>query len=252
MARALGGGIARGGVSAVRRSDLLVIVPAYNEEESLPGILREIRETAPGADVLVVNDGSRDGTPRAAREAGVLVADLPVNLGIGGAMQTGYRFAQRKGYAIAVQVDADGQHDPREIGTIVAPIREGRASLVVGSRRLGAAGYRSTALRRFGTSVLSWVVSRLTGLPLGDTTSGFRAADRRVIEAYARFYPSDYPEVEALVYVHRQGLRIVEVPVAMRPRQGGRSSITLRRAAYYMVKVPIASVIGALRGRESA
>jgi len=228
-----------------------VIVPAYNEEESLPGVLRELAAAAPEADILVVNDGSRDGTSRVARATGVLVADLPINLGIGGAMQTGYRYAQRKGYAVAVQVDADGQHDPRELPKILGPIAEGRAALVIGSRRLGSGGYRSSALRRFGTSVLSWIVSRLTGVRLGDTTSGFRAANRRVIEAYARFYPSDYPEVEALVYLHRQGLAVLEVPVSMRERRGGRSSITLRRAAYYMVKVPIASVIGALRGRET-
>lgn len=232
------------------RRDLLVIVPAFNEQESLPGVLRELREIAPGADVLVVNDGSRDDTSRVARAAGVLVADLPVNLGIGGAMQTGYRFARRRGYSIAVQVDADGQHDPRELAKIVDPIREGRASLVVGSRKLAESGYRQTPLRRIGSSVLSWIVSRLIGLPVRDTTSGFRAADRNVIAAYARFYPCDYPEVEALVYVHRQGLRILEVPVRMRERQGGRSSITLSRAVYYMIKVPIASAIGALRSRE--
>ncbi len=232
------------------RRDLLVIVPAYNEQESLPGVLRELREIAPEADVLVINDGSRDDTSRIARDAGVLVADLPVNLGIGGAMQTGYLFARRRGYSIAVQVDADGQHDPREIAKIVEPIREGKASLVVGSRRLSESSYQLTPLRRIGSMLLSWIISRLIGLPVRDTTSGFRAADRGVIEAYARFYPCDYPEVEALVYVHRQGLRILEVPVRMRERQGGRSSITLSRAVYYMIKVPIASAIGALRSRE--
>jgi glycosyltransferase involved in cell wall biosynthesis len=235
----------------VRRSDLLVIVPAFNEEESLPAVLRELADASPDADILVVNDGSTDATSRVARAAGVRVADLPINLGIGGAMQTGYRYAQRKGYAVAVQVDADGQHDPREMPKILEPIRDGRASLVVGSRRLGAPGYRSSALRRLGTSLLSWIVSRLTRVPLRDTTSGFRAADRRVIDAYARFYPSDYPEVEALVYINRQGLAAIEVPVSMRERSGGRSSITARRAAYYMVKVPIASLISALRGREA-
>jgi hypothetical protein len=236
----------------VRRSDLLVIIPAFNEEASLPGVLRELRESMPDADVLVVNDGSHDGTSRVARAAGVRVADLPTNLGIGGAMQTGYRYAERIGYAVAVQLDADGQHDPREIAKILAPLREGRASLVVGSRRLGAGGDRSTPLRRLGTTILSCIVTWLTGVRVGDATSGFRAADRRVVEAYARFYPADYPEVEALVYVHRQGLALVEVPVAMRERRGGRSSIDFGRAAYYMVKVPIGSLIGALRARERA
>lgn len=234
----------------MRKGDLLVIVPAYNEEESLPAVLAEIREAVPDAEILVVNDGSTDATSRVAHAAGVLVADLPINLGIGGAMQTGYRLAQARGHSIAVQVDADGQHDPREIPRILEPIRGGRASLVVGSRYVAPTGYMSSPLRRFGTALLSWIVSTLTGVTMHDTTSGFRAADRRVIDAYARHYPVDYPEVESLVYVHRQGLRIVEVPVSMRERSGGRSSITARRAIYYMAKVPIASVIGALRGRE--
>ncbi len=234
----------------MRRGDLLIIVPAYNEEESLPAVLVEIREAVPDAEILVVNDGSTDATSRVARAAGVLVADLPINLGIGGAMQTGYRFARRRGSSVAVQVDADGQHDPREIPKLLAPIREGRASLAVGSRYAAPSGYRSTPLRRVGAALLSWIVSTLTGVAVRDTTSGFRAADRRVIDAYARLYPVDYPEVEALVYLHRQGLRIVEIPVVMRERRGGRSSITARRAIYYMAKVPIASVIGALRGRE--
>ena len=234
----------------MRRGELLVIVPAYNEEESLPAVLAEIREAVPDAEILVVNDGSTDATSRVARAAGVLVADLPINLGIGGAMQTGYRFARSRGHAVAVQVDADGQHDPREIPKLLAPIREGRASLVVGSRYVAPSAYRSTAPRRVGTALLSWIVARLTGVTVRDTTSGFRAADRRVIDAYARLYPADYPEAEALVYLHRQGLRIAEVPVTMRERRGGRSSITARRAAYYMAKVPIASMIGALRGRE--
>lgn len=232
------------------RSDLLIIVPAFNEEESLPAVLAEIREAVPGADVLVVNDGSTDATSRVARSAGVLVADLPVNLGIGGAMQTGYRFAQRRGYAIAVQLDADGQHDPRDLPKLVGPVREGRAALVVGSRYLSPSAYRSSVPRRVGAALLSWVVRKLTGLTVHDTTSGFRAADRRVIDAYASQYPADYPEVEALVYLQREGLPILEVPVTMRARQGGRSSITARRAAYYMAKVPIASMIGALRGKE--
>jgi glycosyltransferase involved in cell wall biosynthesis len=238
-------------VTAVKaQRDLLVIVPAFNEEESLPGVLKELASEVPRADVLVVNDGSADGTSRVARAAGVMVADLPVNLGIGGAMQTGYLFAKRAGYRVAVQVDADGQHDPRQLEKLLAPLEAGEASLVVGSRRLAGPGYRFPRLRRLGAVLLAWIIQRLTGLPVSDTTSGFRAADRRVIEAYARFYPADYPEVEALVYLHRQGLRIREVPVLMRERQGGRSSITFSRAAYYMVKVPIASVIGALRGKE--
>jgi hypothetical protein len=129
-------------------------------------------------------------------------------------------------------------------------VREGRASLVVGSRYLSPSGYRSTAPRRLGTALLSWIVARLTGLTVRDTTSGFRAADRRAIEACAARYPADYPEVEALVYLCRQGLSVVEVPVEMRERRGGRSSITPRRAVYYMAKVSVASAIGALRGRE--
>jgi len=230
--------------------EILVILPAFNEEASLAGVLRELREAIPDADVLVVNDGSTDLTAAVARTERVQVASLPFNLGIGGAMQAGYVYALRHGYSIAVQVDADGQHDPREIEKLVTPIRRGDASLVIGSRRLSAAGYKSTRMRRLGTTILSRIIAAITRVPVSDATSGFRAADRRVIAAYARYYPSDYPEVEALVYLHRQGLRIQEVPVVMRERAGGRSSITYRRAAYYMVKVSIASLIGALRRRE--
>lgn len=226
---------------------ILIIVPAYNEEVSLPGVVQDLREHFPEGDVLVIDDGSADLTAAAAAKAGVFVVRLPFNLGIGAAVQTGYRYAQRNGYDIAVQFDGDGQHRASEIQTLLAPLRRGTADIVVGSRFLSPSGYRPTVLRRVGIRIFSTVLSAILGMPVTDTTSGFRAANRRVIDYFSGVYPEDYPEVESLVLVHRQGFKIAETAVAMRDRTGGRSSITPIRSAYYMVKVLLAVFIDLLK-----
>lgn len=225
----------------------LIIVPAYNEEESLPGVIRDLRENIGFADILVVNDGSRDATARTAQEMDVSVLSLPFNLGIGGAMQAGYLYAREGGYDVAVQFDGDGQHLAKEIEKLLRPVQEGRADLVVGSRFLNQGKYNTTAFRKIGIWIFSSVLSRILGMPVTDSTSGFRAANRRVIEFFSRTYPDDYPEVEALVLLHKAKLRIAEVPVSMRERTGGKSSITPIRSAYYMIKVLLAIFIDLLK-----
>jgi glycosyltransferase involved in cell wall biosynthesis len=226
---------------------ILIIVPAYNEEESLPGVIQDLRENMSSADVLVVNDGSRDGTARIARDLGVAVLDLPFNLGIGGAVQSGYRYAERNAYDIAVQFDGDGQHIAREINKLIEPLATGKTDLVIGSRFLNPGGYKAPVLRKLGIGIFTIVLSRILGMTMTDCTSGFRAANRRVIEFFGRTYPDDYPEVESLVLLHKMGLRMAEVPIAMRERTGGRSSITPIRSVYYMTKVLMAIFIDLMK-----
>jgi glycosyltransferase involved in cell wall biosynthesis len=225
----------------------LIIIPAYNEEESLPGVIRDLATHLPSADVLIVNDGSRDATSNVARKMGVKVLDLPFNLGIGGAMQAGYLYAARNSYDMAVQFDGDGQHRASEIKGLIGPIIAGSADLVVGSRFLVSQGYKSPIFRKMGIWIFSFVLSRIMGMVITDSTSGFRAVNRRVIEFFAETYPDDYPEVESLVLLHRMGLRIEEVSVTMRERTGGRSSITPIRSMYYMIKVLMAIFIDLMK-----
>jgi hypothetical protein len=226
---------------------ILIIVPAYNEEESLPGVIHDLRAQTPEADVLVVNDGSRDGTSRIARELGVKVLDLPFNLGIGGAVQAGFLYAHQNGYDAAVQFDGDGQHLAGEIKKLLEPLDAGRADLVIGSRFLSPGGYRAPVFRKLGIGIFSFVLSRILGMEVTDSTSGFRAANPRVIEFFARAYPDDYPEVEALVLLHKMNMRMEEVAVTMRGRTGGKSSITPMRSVYYMTKVLMAIFIDLLK-----
>jgi glycosyltransferase involved in cell wall biosynthesis len=226
---------------------ILIIVPAYNEEESLPGVIQDLREQVPSASVIVVNDGSNDGTALVARKLGVPVLDLPFNLGIGGAMQAGYLFAERKNYDIAVQFDGDGQHLASEIKKLYEPLESMEADLVVGSRFLTIGGYKAPLFRKMGIGIFSFVISRILGITVTDSTSGFRAANRRVIKFFAHAYPDDYPEVETLVLLHKAGLRMTEVPATMRERTSGRSSITPIRSIYYMTKVLMAIFIDLMK-----
>ncbi|MFH1279702.1 MAG: glycosyltransferase family 2 protein [Candidatus Eisenbacteria bacterium] len=225
---------------------MAILVPAFNEEKTIREVVREAREAMPAATIVVINDGSRDGTSAAARAEGAVVLDLPCNLGIGAAVQTGYKYALRSGCRAAVQVDGDGQHVPSEIPKLLASLEEG-ADLVVGSRFVEAGDYRAPWMRRLGILFFSITVSRLTGRRFKDTTSGFRAANRRVIEYFARHYPSDYPEPEAILLLSRAGFDVREVPARFRERGGGRSSITALDGFFYMGKVFLALVMGTLR-----
>ena len=225
----------------------LLIIPAWNEEESLPSLLRELRSRYPQYDVLVINDGSTDQTGAVARACGVRVVDLCHNLGIAGAEQTGFLYAQRHGYELVVRLDADRQHPPQEIDTLVRSLLSSEADLVIGSRFLERGGFRSSWLRRIGIRWLAFLITWLTRQEFTDCTSGFRAYRRGAFEFLARFNPQDYPEPEGVVLLARNGFYVKEVPIMMRERWVGQSSIRGIRTAYYMVKVTLALLIAALR-----
>jgi glycosyltransferase involved in cell wall biosynthesis len=225
----------------------IAVVPAYNEEASVARVIEDIRAADPSFDIVVVDDGSTDRTAAVAEAAGAHVVHLPYNLGIGGAVQTGLQYARDHDFDVAVQVDGDAQHDPNEIPKILAPLIEGKADLVVGSRFLGEGDYEPPVTRLLGIKLLSKIVSAIVRQRVTDTTSGFRAANRRAISLFAADYPHDYPEVEATVLVFRHRLRLVEVPVRMRLRGAGASSITFRRSGYYMLKVLLALFVGLFR-----
>ena len=222
-------------------------VPALNEEQTVGRVIDEIRAFDPGFDIVVVDDGSTDRTAGVAADRGAHVLRLPFNLGIGGAMQTGFRFAFEQGFDIAVQIDGDGQHDPSQLPKILGPVLAGEADLCVGSRFTGEGAYRSSFARRVGIKIFAGVVSAVVRQKVTDTTSGFRAVNRKGIALFAADYPHDYPEVEATVMCVKHKLRLTEVPVTMRERGGGASSITAVRSVYYMTKVLLAIFVGLFR-----
>lgn len=220
---------------------VLVIVPAYNEAASILDTVRSVENA--GYDYIVVNDGSTDDTLAVCHANGLNVLNLPQNLGIGGAVQAGHKYAQRHGYDVDVQVDGDGQHDPAYISTLIDALQNGN-DLVIGSRFLGVTeGFKSTWLRRVGIAWLSKEIELLTGKMITDPTSGFRACGKRAIDLFCRAYPTDYPEPESIAVALQNGLSVSEVPVEMRERQGGKSSIGGFSSAYYMVKVSLAILI---------
>ena len=228
----------------------LAIVPAFNEAGSIAQTVGEIREHARGFDVLVVDDGSTDATGALAAAAGARVISLPFNVGIGGAMQCGYLYARDNGYAVAAQIDGDGQHDPRDLPRLLDVLDgDPDIEMVTGSRFLQDGGYRSSPMRLVGIRVFASLMSLVTRQRVTDPTSGFRVSARRAIELFARDYPPDYPEVEAILLLHSHRLRMREVPVAMRPRTSGSSTIARAVPAYYMVKVLLAVLVGLLRAR---
>ena len=231
-------------LQALRR---VAIVPGYNEEGSIGAVIDEIRAVDPEIEIVVVDDGSRDRTAEAAASRGARVLQLPFNLGIGGAVQTGYRFAHEHGFDLALRVDGDGQHDPAQFAVLAGPVLSGHADIAVGSRFIGRKGYRSSRSRRLAIRVLAWTVTLIVGGRVTDPTSGFQVANRRAIALYAAYYPHDYPEVEATVLAAKAGLRRAEVPVELRERSAGRSSIGAVRSVYYMVKVMLAVLVAVFR-----
>lgn len=225
-----------------RSSEILVIIPAYNEESTLVGTVRELKIHTT-YDFVVVDDGSKDRTPDIIREEGFPSLRHAVNLGIGGSMQSGYKYADRGGYEYAIQLDADGQHRPEDIDKLVREIKTNGWDMVIGSRFVTKSGYRGSLSRRFGIFYFHQLIRLLTGIPVYDPTSGFRIVGRNAIEQFSRHYPTDYPEVEVLVSLARQGRRIKEISVEMRGRQGGTSSINWSKSIYYMLKVTMVSLI---------
>jgi glycosyltransferase involved in cell wall biosynthesis len=230
----------------------LAIVPSFNEARAIGATVTSLRQWAPEFDVLVIDDGSTDATAERARAAGAEVLRMPFNLGIGGAMQSGYIYALEHGYDVAVQVDGDGQHDARHVGDLLAALREDPAlNMVTGSRFLDpdGPGFRSSALRRVGIRFFARVLSLLTRQRVTDPTSGFRMTDRLGIELFARDYPHDYPEVEAILLMYAHRLHSREIPVVMGPRLTGQSAISSTQSVYYMVKVLLAVVVAMFRAR---
>lgn len=227
----------------------LIIVPAFNEEGSIATVVRNIREQVSEADILVVDDGSRDRTAREAREAGAMVISLPYNMGIGSAVQSGFLFAKEKGYHFAVQVDGDDQHPAKDIPRLLAALRDG-SDMAIGSRFVEPTGYRATFSRAVGIKVFSFLVSMIVRKKVYDTTSGFRAISRKAILLLTETYPHDYPEVEALITLHRNGMQFVEIPVKMNHRRQGRSSISATAGVYYMLKVTLAVLVAVIKRRK--
>jgi glycosyltransferase involved in cell wall biosynthesis len=228
----------------------VAVVPARNEEDAVGRVVEELRAFDPELDVVVIDDGSEDATAERAAAAGAAVVRLPYNLGIGGAVQTGFKYALEHGYETVIRLDGDGQHDPQQIPNLLAPLERDDADVVVGSRFADGGGdYRAPFARRAGIRWFARLVSLLTRQKLTDTTSGFQAVNARAIRLFAADYPHDYPEVEAAVMVVRHRLRILEVPARMRGRETGRSSITTLRSLYYAVKVTLALLVGVFRRR---
>jgi glycosyltransferase involved in cell wall biosynthesis len=227
---------------------VLAILPAFNEEVTIASVIAEIREKVKGVDICVVNDGSSDRTAEKARGKGVQILNHPYNMGIGVAVQTGFIYAARKNYDIAVQVDADGQHDPAYIENMVTLLQKGTADVVSGSRFISKNGYKSSFPRRLGILWFDWVNRLILGQRITDSTSGFRAFNRQTIEFLADNYPEDYPEPEVLVILEKAGFRVREIPVKMRKRQGGKSSIRGFKSLHYMIKVMLAILMRSLKG----
>ena len=225
----------------------VALVPAYNEAESIGRVIDEIRAFDDELEVVVVDDASTDETAAVAAGRGAHVVRLPFNLGIGGAVQTGFRYADEHGFDLVVRVDGDGQHDPAQLGVLLDPLLNDEADIIVGSRFASKGGYRSSRSRRFGIGILARSVSLLVGRRVTDPTSGFQALNRLAIRLFAADYPHDYPEVEATVMVFKHRLRLKEVPVTMRERAAGRSSIGALASVYYMVKVLLAIVVAMFR-----
>ena len=225
----------------------IAIVPAYNEELNIGRVVDELHAFDSELHVVVISDGSVDRTTTVAAEHGAHVVALPFNLGIGGAVQTGFKYAHENGYDLVVRCDGDGQHIPAELPKVLAPVLDGEADIAVGSRFAGGDGYRSSATRRIGIRLLALIVSAIARQRVTDTTSGFQALNRKALDLFAADYPHDYPEVEGMVMTIKHRLRLREVPVAMREREHGQSSITALRSIYYMAKVLTALFVGLFR-----
>jgi glycosyltransferase involved in cell wall biosynthesis len=225
---------------------VLVVIPALDEQDSLPATLADVRAKAPAIDVVVVDDASRDRTADVARALGVRVLHHAVNLGVGGAMQTGFRFALLHGYDVCVQLDADGQHDPAFLAAVLAPVLAGQCDVAIGSRYVERSGYHAPAHRRLGMMLFSAIVRLATGRRITDTTSGFRAYDRAVMEVCQFDFPRDFPDAPLLISLARRGFTLLEVPVVMRERRAGHSFYTLGKQLYYPYKNLLASLMALL------
>lgn len=236
------------GRNSVEKMKKLIIIPAYNESANIERTVRDIEENAKGFDYVIINDCSTDNTREICERNRFNVVNLPINLGIGGAVQTGYQYAVEYGYDLAVQVDGDGQHDPHFLQQMSEYMEKNQVDMVIGSRFIEKEGFQSSALRRIGITYFTGLIKLCTGKRITDPTSGLRMAGKNIIKLFAESYPKDYPEPETVVTALRRGYVVHEIPVIMRERQGGESSITARKSVYYMIKVTLAIFMETMRG----
>lgn len=229
---------------------VLVIIPAYNEEGSIDYVVQKLKKDCPEVDYLVVNDCSKDNTLQILKDIEANFLNLPLNLGIGGGVQSGYKYALENGYDIAIQIDGDGQHDTAYLRKVITPIEAGEADIVIGSRFINKEGFQSSGMRRMGIGFLSKLIQICCGTKVLDVTSGFRAVNRQYIKLYANEYPIDYPEPEAIVRAALDGANILEIPVVMKERQAGESSISSFKSVYYMLKVSLAIILCRLSNKR--
>lgn len=225
----------------------LIIIPAFNEESNIEKTVTAIEKNAQGFDYVIINDCSGDHTRKICEQNGYNIVNLPINLGIGGAVQTGYKYALEHGYDVAVQVDGDGQHDPEFLNKMAEHLMKNGLDMVIGSRFIEKEGFQSSKLRRIGIVFFSVLIKILTGKRITDPTSGLRMVGRNVMSLFAVDYPRDYPEPESVVAVIRRGMKVEEIPVIMKERSGGVSSISLKKSVYYMIKVTLAILIERIR-----
>ena len=225
----------------------LIIIPAYNEAENIVKTVEAIKEKAKGFDYIIINDCSTDRTKNVCEENGYNIINLQINLGIGGAVQTGYKYAYNQDYDIAVQVDGDGQHDPLFLEVMAQYLEEHSADMVIGSRFIEKKGFQSSRARRIGIIFFTQLIKIMTGATITDPTSGLRMVGRNVIELFSNDYPRDYPEPESVVAILRRHMKVIEIPVVMKEREGGVSSISLKKSVYYMIKVTLAILIERIR-----
>lgn len=225
----------------------LIIIPAYNEEENIEKTVEAILRDSSGFDYVIINDCSKDNTRKICEEKGYNIVNLPINLGIGGAVQTGYKYAVRNGYDMAVQVDGDGQHDPKFLEEMAEYLEKHGLDMVIGSRFIEKQGFQSSGLRRVGIRFFTGLIKVLTGATITDPTSGLRMVGKNVLRIFSEDYPKDYPEPESVVAILRRGMKVEEIPVVMREREGGVSSISMKKSVYYMIKVSLAIIIERIR-----
>ena len=225
----------------------LIIIPAYNEEENIEKTVESILRDSSGFDYVIINDCSRDNTKKICEKRGYNIVNLPINLGIGGAVQTGYKYAVRNGYDMAVQVDGDGQHDPKFLEEMATYLEEHNVDMVIGSRFIEKQGFQSSGLRRIGIRFFTFLIKILTGKKITDPTSGLRMVGKNVLQIFSEEYPKDYPEPETVVGILRRGMKVEEIPVIMHEREGGVSSISMKKSVYYMIKVSLAIIIERIR-----
>lgn len=232
---------------------ILLIIPAYNEEENIINTVKEVKKFDDQFDYVVINDGSIDGTLKILEENNINHVNLVHNLGIGGAVQTGYKYAKENNYDIAVQFDGDGQHDINYVKTICTPLIEGQADMCIGSRYLDntTSSFKSTFMRRLGKNIISGIIKIFWKQKITDSTSGFRAANRDVIEVFAQNYPSDYPEPESIVTLLKKGYKVVEVPVNMKEREKGKSFVNIGTSIVYMLKVSLAIILDSINTKKN-